>query len=62
MMTPTLTVMEMAMMMSSFSFLVFDAKGEVNLALGDPPSIFIIFILVWTCKNYVMVLCVVCAT
>jgi len=36
MMTPTLTMMEMAMMMSSFSFLVFDAKGEVNLALGDP--------------------------
>ena len=62
MMTPTLTVMEMAMMMSSFSFLVFDAKGEVNLALGDPPSIFIIFILVWTCKNYLMVLRMVCAT
>ena len=39
-------------------------KGEWIWCLKTPIYLlsFIVFILVWTCKNYVMVLCVVCAT
>ena len=42
------------------SFLRLMAKGGVNLVLGDPPHLSFHRSSLWTCENYVFILCVVC--